>query len=75
MHVCRQLDGARPARISLAPLEGFMISDSFLFDASSLFFIVWTLTIMALCAATFGRDVLPSNSAPEGTRKSSPPTP
>jgi hypothetical protein len=52
-----------------------MISDSFLFDASSLFFIVWTLTIMALCAATFGRDVLPSNSAPEGTRKSSPPTP
>ena len=40
-----------------------MISDSLLFDASSVFFIAWTLTIMGACVAAFGRDLLASEVA------------
>jgi hypothetical protein len=45
-----------------------MISDSFLFDASSIFFLAWTLTIMGLCVAAFGRDLLPAKVAAKPPR-------
>jgi hypothetical protein len=49
-----------------------MISDNFLFDVSSVFFLAWALTIAALCIAAFGHDLLPSRAGikqPRSTRK------
>jgi hypothetical protein len=42
--------------------------DSFLFDASSLFFVVWSLTVTALALATFRRDLIPSKTASDKSR-------
>lgn len=36
------------------------MTDALLFDASSLFFVGWTLTITALGLTTFWHDVMPS---------------
>ena len=36
-----------------------MITDSFLFDAGSLFFAVWIAVITAVSLAAFGRDLIP----------------
>jgi hypothetical protein len=38
------------------------MTDSLLFEVSSIFFVLWTLTIMAVAVAAFGRDLLPSNA-------------
>lgn len=40
-----------------------MISDSFLFDAGTLFFIAWTLILTGLSLAAFGPDLVPSKVA------------
>ena len=37
--------------------------ESFLFDASSLFFLVWTMTVTALALAAFRHDLIPSKGA------------
>ena len=42
--------------------------DSFLFDASSLFFLVWTMTVAALALAAFRRDLIPSRAASDQSR-------
>ena len=46
--------------------------DSFLFDASSLFFLVWTMTVTALALSAFRRDLIPSKAASEETRTGPP---
>jgi hypothetical protein len=46
-----------------------MISDTFLFDVSSLFLSAWALTIAALCIAAFGHDLLPSRAAEQISRR------
>src|SRR5438067_1222355 len=38
------------------------MKDSLLFEVSSICFVLWTLTIMAVAVAAFGRDLLPSNA-------------
>lgn len=42
--------------------------DSLLFDASSLFFLVWTMTVAALALAAFRRDLIPSKAANHQSR-------
>lgn len=42
--------------------------DSFLFDASSLFFLVWTMTVAALALDAFRRDLIPSKAANDQSR-------
>lgn len=46
--------------------------DSFLFDASSLFFLVWTITVAALAFAAFRRDLIPSKAASDESRTGPP---
>ena len=46
-----------------------MMSDSFLCDAGSLFFAVWSLIIGAVTLKAFGRDLLPSKAASAASRK------
>jgi hypothetical protein len=41
--------------------------ESFLFDASSLFFFVWSMTVTALALAAFRHDLIPSKAASEET--------
>lgn len=42
--------------------------DSFLFDASSLFFLVWSMTIAGFALAAFRRDLIPSKAASDESR-------
>ena len=42
--------------------------DSLLFDASSLFFLVWTMTVAALALAALRRDLIPSKAANDQSR-------
>ena len=37
--------------------------ESFLFDASSLFFLVWSMTVAALALTAFRHDLIPSKTA------------
>jgi hypothetical protein len=46
--------------------------DSFLFDASSLFFLVWSMTVTALALAAFKHDLIPSKTASEDPRTGPP---
>jgi hypothetical protein len=58
-----------------------MISDSFLFDAGSIFFAAWIAVIAAVSLAAFGRELLPTKArlepaqqthAPESMRSGNP---
>jgi hypothetical protein len=42
--------------------------DSFLFDASLLFFVVWTMTAAALALAAFRHDLIPWKAASDQSR-------
>lgn len=44
------------------------MSYSLLFDASSLFFVVWSLTIAAFAMAAFRLDLIPSKTASDKSR-------
>ena len=46
-----------------------MMSDSFLSDAGSLFFAVWSLIIGAVTLKAFGRDLLSSKAASDVSGK------
>ena len=46
-----------------------MMSDSFLSDAGSLFFAVWSLIISAVTLKAFGRDLLSSKTASDVSGK------
>jgi len=46
-----------------------MMSDSFLSDAGSLFFAVWSLIIGAVTLKAFGRDLLSSKAASDRSGK------
>ncbi len=46
--------------------------DSFLFDASSLFFLVWSMTVAALALAAFRHDLIPSKTASDKSRTGPP---
>ena len=46
-----------------------MMSDSFLSDAGSLFFAVWSLVIGAVTLKAFGRDLLSSKAASDASGK------
>lgn len=39
-----------------------MMTDSFLSDASWLFFVAWSVVVAAVSIAAFGRDLLPSRA-------------
>jgi hypothetical protein len=43
--------------------------DSFLFDAGSVFFAAWALTLTSLCVVAFGRDLLPSKAMLHRTKR------
>jgi hypothetical protein len=51
-----------------------MTSDTFLFNAGSLFFAAWIAVIAGLTIAAFGRDLLPgiAHARPDPTHKSNP---
>ena len=46
-----------------------MMSDSFLSDAGSMFFAVWSLIIAAVTLKAFGRDLLSSKAASDASGK------
>ena len=46
--------------------------DSFLFDASSLFFLVWSMTVGSLALAAFKHDLIPSKTASDVSRTGHP---
>ena len=49
-----------------------MTTDTFLFNASSLFFAAWIVVIAGLTVAAFGRDLLPRKARPDPTHKPNP---
>jgi hypothetical protein len=49
-----------------------MTTDSFLFDAGSLFFVAWIAVLAGVSIAAFGRDLLPTKAHPNPARKSHP---
>jgi len=49
-----------------------MTSDTFLFNAGSLFFAAWIAIIAGVTVAAFGRDLLPWNARPDPTHKPNP---
>jgi hypothetical protein len=46
-----------------------MTTDTFLFDAGSLFFAAWIAVLAGVTVAAFGRDLLPAKAHPEPTCK------
>ncbi len=50
-------------------------SYSFLFDAGSLFLVVWSAVVATLSIAAFGRDLLPAKVPSDPSRNSNPADP
>ncbi len=44
------------------------MTDSFLFDAGSLFFLAWIAVLAGISLTAFGRDLLPSKACPDPVR-------
>lgn len=51
------------------------MSDSFLNDASWLFFAAWSVVVAIVSIAAFGRDLFPSKATVDSVNQSSPPDP
>jgi hypothetical protein len=52
-----------------------MMTDSFLSDASWVFFAAWSVVVAVVSIAAFGRDVLPSKASVDAVHQSRPPDP
>jgi hypothetical protein len=57
--------------------ETLMTTDSFFFDAGSLFFAAWIAVIAGVTIAAFGRDLVPgkAHASPDPPHKPNPPDP